>query len=49
MGITLTEFHVLLAYSSRLVALSLYTYAIVYEDIWPVVSLLLGVLRVPYS
>ncbi|PIO63948.1 hypothetical protein TELCIR_14433 [Teladorsagia circumcincta] len=37
-GVSLTEYHMLLAYPNRLNALSIYTKTVVYEDIWPTVS-----------
>uniref|UniRef100_A0A1I7XT34 Vacuolar protein sorting-associated protein 18 homolog n=1 Tax=Heterorhabditis bacteriophora TaxID=37862 RepID=A0A1I7XT34_HETBA len=33
-GVSLTEYHILLAYSTRMTAISLFTYNVVYEDIW---------------
>ncbi|PIO74362.1 Pep3/Vps18/deep orange family protein [Teladorsagia circumcincta] len=34
-GVSLTEYHMLLAYPNRLNALSIYTKTVVYEDVWP--------------
>ncbi|XGW10958.1 hypothetical protein V3C99_012449 [Haemonchus contortus] len=34
-GVSLTDYHMLLAYPNRLTALSIYTKTVVYEDIWP--------------
>ncbi|VDL69971.1 unnamed protein product [Nippostrongylus brasiliensis] len=34
-GVSLTEYHMLLAYPTRLNALSVHTKTVVYEDIWP--------------